>query len=130
MTLFYRVLILLSFCTQAFAGAPLWTFTPLTATTLTVPANATATVQYQVTNQSFRSHTLMVRPMAGVTQLTTGFGICSNPFMLAGNASCVLSLQITGSALTQPISGGPVVCTQGSMLQCYQPSPADALHIT
>lgn len=91
MTAFFRVFILLCFCSPLFAGTPLWTFTPLTATTITVAANATATVQYQVTNQSAKSHTLTVKPMAGITQLTTGLGICSNPFMLAGKASCVLS---------------------------------------
>ena len=34
------------------AGTPLWTFTPLTPTTITVAGSDTATVRYQVTNQS------------------------------------------------------------------------------
>ncbi len=50
------------------AGMPLWTFTPLTPTTLTVEADATATVSYQVTNQSRRPHTLMMRNIPGVTR--------------------------------------------------------------
>lgn len=42
---------------KAEAGSPVWTFTPLTATTLSVPSDETATVQYTVTNQSSRTHT-------------------------------------------------------------------------
>ncbi|NNM60125.1 MAG: hypothetical protein HKM04_09975 [Legionellales bacterium] len=38
--------------TTAQAGTPVWTFTPLTATTITVAANGSAIVQYQITNQS------------------------------------------------------------------------------
>ena len=34
------------------AGTPLSTFTPLTPTTITVAGSDTATVRYQVTNQS------------------------------------------------------------------------------
>jgi hypothetical protein len=33
------------------AATPLWTFTPLTPTSISIPANKTATIQYQVTNQ-------------------------------------------------------------------------------
>lgn len=112
------------------AGSPLWTFTPLTATTLSVPSNDTATVQYQVTNQSTRTHTLTMQSIQGITQLTTGLGVCGNPFILTGKASCTLSLQVNGSQLTQPISDGPIVCEQGSTLQCYRPAQANLLAIT
>ena len=112
------------------AGSPLWTFTPLTTTTLSVPSNDTATVQYTVTNQSTRTHTLSMQSIQGITQLTTGFGVCGNPFILTGKASCTLSLQVNGSQLTQPISDGPIVCEQGSTLQCYSPASANILHIT
>lgn len=121
---------LIFFSLSAKAGAPLWTFTPLTATNINVPSNSTATVQYQVTNQSSKTHTLNMQPIAGVTQLTTGLGICRNPFALTGKASCVLSLQINGNQLTQAISNGPIVCDQGSTLQCYRPTAADILNIT
>ncbi|MCX7118788.1 MAG: hypothetical protein NTZ86_02790 [Legionellales bacterium] len=39
------------------AGNPVWTYTPLTATTVSIPSNGTATVQYRITNQSRKTHT-------------------------------------------------------------------------
>lgn len=116
--------------TLSYAGTPLWTFTPLTATTLSVPSNDTATVQYTVTNQSSRVHTLSMQSIQGVTQITTGLGICGNPFVLTGKASCTLSLQVNGSQLAAPINDGPIVCEQGSTLQCYRPASSNLLHIT
>ena len=112
------------------ANTPVWTFTPLTATTLSVPSNDTAVVQYQVTNQSRRTHTLIMQPIQGITQLTTGLGICGNPFVLVYGASCTLSLQVNGSQLIEPISDGPVVTEQVSPLEPYRPAASDILHIT
>lgn len=123
--------LLLIVTTISYAGAPVWTFTPLTATSLSVPRNSTATVQYLVTNQSAKSHSLVMTPITGVTQTTTGMGICSNPFTLPSKgASCTLSLQIQGSQLTHSITDGPMVCERGSSLQCYKPSPSNILNIT
>lgn len=113
----------------AYAGAPLWTFIPLTSTRITIAANDTATVQYQVTNQSRKPHTLMIKAIPGVTQITTP-GNCPNSFALNYQQSCILNLSINGSELTGNISGGPVVCQQGSFAQCYQPSSIDSLQIT
>ncbi len=112
-----------------------WSLVPITATTITVPSNATATVQYTVTNNSV-THTLMMVPIAGVSQTTTGAGICTNPFTLSTGASCTLSLQVNGSALTTNINSGPQVCQQGvdgqpSPQECYQPASQSAsLNIT
>ncbi|MDF1683256.1 MAG: hypothetical protein P1U36_01225 [Legionellaceae bacterium] len=112
------------------AGTPVWSFTPLTETTVAIPVTGTATVQYKITNQSSKTHVLSMQNTPGVTQITTGSGACGNPFTLTGNASCTLSLQVIGSELTSSLSNGPIVCEQGSTLQCYQPSPADSLHVT
>lgn len=120
----------LCFLSTADAGSPLWTFTPLTETTLSVLSGETYYVQYKVTNQSSRVHTLTMQPIQGITQQTTGPGICGNPFVLTGKAFCTLSLQVNGSQLTQPILDGPIVCEQGSILQCYRPASANILHIT
>ncbi|MFT4059599.1 MAG: IPT/TIG domain-containing protein [Legionella sp.] len=113
----------------AYAGGPLWTLEPLTPTTIVVPANGTTTVQYQVTNQSSRLHTLSMQPIEGIAQITTGLGSCSNPFVLRGKNSCILSLQINGNQLNNPIVDGPVVCQQENPNQCYRPSSANILHI-
>lgn len=121
--------LLLSLSALLHAGSPVWTLTPLTATTLSVPSNATATVQYQVTNQSTKTHMLFMQSIQGITQLTTGLGVCGNPFVLTGKASCTLSLQVNGNQLTHSITDGPIVCEQGSTLQCYKPSPSNVLNI-
>ncbi|MCC5791803.1 MAG: DUF1566 domain-containing protein [Legionellaceae bacterium] len=112
------------------AGTPLWTFEPLTTTTVAVPANGTATVQYRVTNQSSKPHTLVMQPMTGIEQTTTGGSICGSPFVLRGKSSCILSLQINGAQLSHPIVDGPVLCQQGSTNQCYRPSSPNILRVT
>lgn len=114
------------------AASPLWTLTPLTPTTISVANNATATVSYLVTNQSLKTHTLAMQPIKGVTPLATVFApnTCTNPFVLAGRASCVLSLQIDGSQTNSKIQDGPIVCQVGSSLQCYRPSAANILNVT
>ncbi|KTD14702.1 transmembrane protein [Legionella hackeliae] len=116
--------------TTVFAGAPLWTFEPLTDTKIKVPANGTAIVQYRVTNQSRKTHTLTMQPMRGIRQITSGLNVCRNPFILRSKNSCILSLQINGSQLKRPITDGPVVCQQGNLNQCYRPSAANTLDIT
>jgi len=122
--------LLLSLSTLIYAGSPVWTFTPLTATSLSVPGNGTALVQYLVTNQAAQSFSLVMTPITGITQITTGVGICSNPFTLPSRgSSCTLSLQVNGSQLTHSITDGPIVCEQGSSLQCYKPSPSNILNI-
>ncbi|MDF1684403.1 MAG: IPT/TIG domain-containing protein [Legionellaceae bacterium] len=121
---------MLCLLSAAQASSPVWTLTPLTATTLTVPSNDTAVVQYQITNRSSRAHVLAMQAITGVTQLPTGLGVCGNQFTLVGKGSCTLSLQINGSQLIQQILDGPVVCEEGSALQCYRPAPENLLNIT
>jgi hypothetical protein len=113
-----------------------WTIVPITNTTISLPSNVTATVSYRVTNVSGDSRTLAMKPIAGVTQTTTGAGVCSNPFTLGDNGSCTLTLVIPGNGLTGPISNGPEVCITGSNGQpdsqmCYQSAIQSAsLNIT
>ncbi|KTD43332.1 IPT/TIG domain-containing protein [Legionella quateirensis] len=116
---------------SAIQASPLWTFESLTATKMAVPANGTATVQYRITNQSKKRHNLAMRSIRGISQITTGFGICRNPFILNNKESCILSLQINGTELNAPIMEGPVVCNQGNNHnQCYQPNKSNTLQIT
>jgi len=114
------------------AGAPVWTFTPHTATTLEVPDTGKANVQYLVHNQSHKAKRLVLKSTPGVQQTTP----CNlNPKGQAGD-TCTLSLLITGSALPAAgISGGPNLCQANpngspNPNQCYQPSSADVLRIT
>lgn len=116
--------------TWVYAGAPVWTFQPLTATHLEITTSQTATVQYFITNQSSRPHTLVMQGIKGVTQITTGPGICSNPIVLSGHESCTLTLEADGSQVSSGNTEGPVLCQQGSPLQCYRPSAADTLSFT
>jgi hypothetical protein len=88
----------------------------------------TATVRYQVTNQSRKTHTLAMKAIPGVTQITTS-GNCPTPFVLGYQQSCILYLSINGSDLTNNIMRGPVVCTQDNPNQCYQPTPSISLHV-
>lgn len=115
-------------------ATPLLSFSPLTPTTIPVASNGNAVVQYDVTNNSSRSHTLMMNPIKGVSQITTA-GNCPNPFTLASKKTCTLTLSIYGNQVQSPVAGGPIVCQQGpdgkpSPLQCYQPSAINSLKIT
>ena len=110
------------------AGSPLWTFTPLTATTISVSTTDTETIKYQVTNQSRKTHVLEMRGITGISQNITS-GNCANPFTLGYQQSCTLTLTVDGSYLQGSVAGGPVVCQQGNALQCYQPSRSDSLNI-
>jgi len=112
-----------------YAGKPVWTFEPLTPTTVSVPVNQTVNVQYLVTNQSSLTHTLVMQPITGVTQIT-GPGLCSSDLTLASKASCTLSLAVDGALVASGDTKGPVLCEQGSELLCYRPASANTLNVT
>ncbi|CAM2939920.1 NHL repeat protein [Legionella steigerwaltii] len=133
---------------QLHANMPVWTFTPITDTTIKIPTNSTTCIQYTVTNQSSITHTLTLQSLpAGITQITKapaptncpslapGASLCTSPFTLGYQQSCTLTLEITGSALSGKVTKGPVACqanTDGTPNpnQCYQPSKANSLNIT
>ncbi|MFW2532737.1 MULTISPECIES: hypothetical protein [unclassified Legionella] len=114
--------------TLAYAGKPLWTFIPLTDTTVILPLTGAGTVKYKVTNQSQKSHTLVMTTIPGIVQATTA-GNCSNPFVLGYQESCILTLTIDGGALSGNVKHGPIVCEQFSSSLCYQPSEHESLNI-
>ena len=124
---FFSILQSLSF--PIFAATPVWTLTPLTQTVFSVTLDSIVTAQYRVTNQSKLTHTLQMQPVVGISQNTSS-GFCANPFTLTYNQSCILNLQIQGSALQGNVSDVPVVCEQGATLQCYLPPVANRLSIT
>ncbi|MDI1352704.1 MAG: hypothetical protein PSV35_08090, partial [bacterium] len=117
--------------TLSFAGKPMWTFTldPNFPANPTVTSTDSATIQYTITNQSLKTHTLVMTPIIGISQ-NTAKGNCPNPFTLAYQQSCTLNLLVEGKMLRGNIKGGPVVCQQGSPLLCYQPPLSTNLNIT
>jgi hypothetical protein len=133
--------LLISTAALAQAGSPLFTLTPLTATTVSVPSNSTAQVQYTVTNNTRVTRALTIQPITAVTQVTTGVGVCTSPFTLTYNQSCTLTLNIDGATLaaapSSTITSGPIVCkTKGNgdnnadPFLCSQPSAANSLNVT
>lgn len=117
--------------TYLHASKPLWSFTAdaYYPPNISITSIGTAYIQYTVTNQSQKTHTLVMKPIAGVTQVTTG-GNCSSSFTLAYQQSCTLQLLVNGSMISEHLDGGPIVCQQGDANQCYQPDSAQALNIT
>lgn len=96
------------------AGKPLFIISPLTATRISLPSNDIAQVQYRVTNNTKLTRVLTIKPIIAVSQSTVGAGVCANPFILAPQESCILSLTINGITLAAApspvILNGPIVC--------------------
>lgn len=124
------ILFLMCFANVSNAGIPVWTFAPQTATSVVVSPSTSTTVSYLLTNQSKKTHSLVLQPITGVTQNTSG-NHCKSPVVLAYLESCSLTLNINGADLTSSINDGPIVCQQdGIGLQCYRPSVPDRLQIS
>jgi hypothetical protein len=111
--------------------------TPTTATQLNITNGETATIQYKVLNQTTLTRTLTMTPITGVSQITTGTNVCSNPFTLQPNASCLLTLAVNPSPTDFIISGVPTICkTQGegnnnpSPFLCSQAAKEDQVRVT
>lgn len=126
------------FSTQASSQTPVWTITPITSTSVTVPVNGFATINYTVTNQSNHPHSLTLLPIAGINQISGAANLCGDHFTLPNKgSSCILSLQVDGSQfhVGNKLVATPIVCQQPSNGQpnpqeCYSTSTADNLKIT
>lgn len=134
---FIAAMFFLSSTAMVFAAQPKFSITPLTPTTVFVPVNSTATVQYLVTNKTKVTRVLTMRSINGVTQTTTGNNVCGSSFTLASQQSCILNLQINGNQIAEQVVGGPEVCkTQGNgnnapdPFLCSQPEQNNTLNIT
>ena len=115
---------------------PLFSLIPSTTTALFLPTNSTAIVQYKVINNTQKIRILTMKPITGITQNTQGPSFCNNPFSLAHNQSCLLTLLVDGSQIPVQISGGPEICkTKGpgnnnpDPFLCSQPKQPDLLFI-
>lgn len=129
---------LFAFRTLSIHAASQATFSVIatTATNITVPENRHAYVQYRVTNNTASPQTLTMVPIPNVTQRTGEQGQCGNPFTLAHNQSCNLTLYVDGALQHTSYEGGPVICkTQlntniPNRFLCSQSSKADVLSIS
>jgi hypothetical protein len=72
---------------------------------------------------------LEFQPVTGINQITST-GFCANPFTLTSHQSCILNLQIQGSALQGNISNAPVICESGNTLLCFQPPAINRIAVT
>jgi hypothetical protein len=86
--------------TTAWAGSPVWTFAPVPGypSSVSLSPSETATVQYTVTNQSHKPHTLQIRLMQGI--VSSG---CTLP--LGYHQSCTLNLVVNGRDLKGDVVG-------------------------
>lgn len=110
---------------------PALTFEPLSPTTVTVPADGSVSVLYQVTNQRPVARMYTMMPIQGVQQVSNGPGRCSPQMALPGGESCLLDLLAVGSQIpANGVHGGPVLCVQGNLNQCYQPQAAHVLNVS
>jgi hypothetical protein len=112
---FFSIVTLLISSTLSAETQPKFTIIPSTPIKWLIPSNGQTTIIYTVTNQTKIKRTLVMKPIAGITQQTLGAGVCSSPFTLNPGQSCQLVLPIIGSQITgRHITQGPVICkTQG-----------------
>lgn len=116
---------------NAYAKNPAVTIVPQTPTRISVPANSTAIIKYLITNQTQKSQVLQLRPIKGISQITTGAGVCGERFALPGKGvSCSLWLKVLGNELTKPVKAGPLICKNRNSHHCFHPDSANVLHVT
>ncbi len=84
----------------------MWGFTALTPTKLLLTQNQSGVVEYRVTNHSPKQHSLVMMRIPGVTQVTTGAGVCNSVFTLMGWQSCILRLNVAGNRIPPAVIGG------------------------
>lgn len=138
-SLFIASILMLHF-SMLHAAQPKFSIVPVagTVTAMLLPNNFTETVRYQVTNQTAITRTLTMTPILGVSQTTTGAGVCPNPFTLASQQTCILTLVVNGSQVAPSgIHSGPVICkTNGpgnsnpDPFLCSQPSLQNTLAVS
>lgn len=104
---------------------------------INISSSGDGSVIYKVTNTTDITRTLTTKPIPGVSVVTGGAGGCSNPFVLAPNQSCFLTLNVNGSQLpATSVHSGPEICkTMGqdnnspSPFLCSQPSQVNSLNV-
>lgn len=129
---------LCALASPVFAAGNLFSVVAVTKAPTTISAGRTGVAYYKVTNNVGKTFTnLGVKDLpSGITQnpvgagLTDGLVTCREPFTLSPGGSCLLKLNIDGSALTGHVSTGPVVCEMGTSYCSSPGSRGDVLNIT
>ncbi len=117
--------------TIGFAGSPLVSITPLIPAPSHLAHNASSYAVYKVINNTRTLRSFKMKPIQGITQITTTTGACSNPISLQFQQSCLLNLRIAGNQLAAQTNGGPIICNnQSNPFACSQPSSQNSLNIT
>lgn len=120
--------LVLFFTKNIFASTPLWTFKPLSPTTITILPFQIKYIDYLITNESFTTHTLSIQPYPfEITKLEPLS--CGETFTLNPNESCILNVLIKGFSIVDSFTGGPILCEAESELMCYTPSQKDILTV-
>lgn len=127
---FITLLSVLCHAEFAEAGAPLWHFTPDRdfPPVISLRPSETALVKYVITNNTRRSHRLIMQPIKGVSK--------SAPCVLNPLGTCVFVLTVPGTAVMDgPIQGGPALCEANpddspNPVLCFKPDAAHQLNIT
>lgn len=125
-------LVLLNSISVLHAQEPTFDIIPTTPTAFFLPVNSSEVVQYKVTNKTNITRKLAMKAITGASQTSEG---CTNPFTLAPNDSCLLTLQLNGNQMPARINGGPIVCQTGTDNTpnpnlCAQPSLVNSLSVT
>jgi hypothetical protein len=130
-------LIMMIFSSLCVAAQPKFLLMPTSPIHMQLAINQTATVQYRVINQTEVARLLTIQPIKNITQVTSGAGVCQNPFALAPHASCLLTLLVNSVSEPEFIAGGPVVCktqsntdTSPDPFLCSKPQTKNQLLIT
>ena len=100
------------------------------SSTIVIPSDGTATINYTVKNQTCADFNLVLAPIAGAVQIPSEGG-CNFPSVLKAGNSCNLRLLINGASVPPGgIQGGPQVCNAGNPEQCSQPAPQNRLNVS
>lgn len=116
------------FTNYTFASTPLWTFTPLTPTSVSVTSSTSVYVDYLITNHGSITHNIALQPFPFSVRTINPFD-CGKVFTLEPNQSCILSIFVDGAEIGKNFQFGPVLCEVGSQDLCYIPSPKDVLTV-
>lgn len=108
------------------AAQPLWTYTPLSETRITVSPDGKAQVKYRITNNSKRTYNLSMMGN-GMQGVTSSPATCQ----LKAGESCEVTLEVDGSKLSpEDRVTGPTFCTDGNVNHCYRPATENLMVIT